>query len=163
MKKYDWRISSRLHIWSAARPHSIKSCEYCETPANFVSFLCDAANTEHEHHWHCDVHSPEAAEQLNEVRYEGLQKMFADRHWLHIWKVGHKGCLVCNKDARVIASYVDASGEIVKQEFLCERHGPWTGRSGRGPAIDADSKSPEDLMNDLKFELGGTLTIRPED
>lgn len=105
-------------------------------------------------------YNTDAAAQLDEGQYEGLRKVFADRHWMHIWKVGHTGCIVCTKDARVIASYVDASGEIVKQEFLCELHGPWSGHSGRGPA--GDDRTVEDLVNDVKFGLGGTFTVQPD-
>ena len=28
----------------------------------------------------------------------------AKRHWMHIWKVGHKPCVACHADSRVIAT-----------------------------------------------------------
>lgn len=93
----------------------------------------------------------------------GLRKIFADRHWMHIWKAGHKGCIVCNKDARAIVSYIDAADEIVKQEFLCELHGPWTGRSGRESVIDNESTTEEQFINDVKFRLGGSFSISSDE
>lgn len=107
-------------------------------------------------------HTVDSDPGFNNLRQDGLRIVFADRHWMHIWKVGHKDCIVCNKDARVIASYVDASGEIMKQEYLCELHGPWTGRSGRGPTIADENTTIDDVVNGLKFGLGGTFSIRPE-
>ena len=157
MEKHTWRIQSRLHLWSASQPDTVKQCEYCTAYATYSSVLIDNEKTEHELHWHCDTHQPDAIRALDEVRYEGLTWVFNDRHWMHIWKVGHKGCVTCRRDSRVIASLLDPDGEILEQRMYCQNHATWTGNSGRS------ATNASDPISRLNLELGASFTIRQTD
>ena len=78
---------------------------------------------------------------------------YHDRHWMHIWKVGYRPCISCNRDSRVVASLLDDDGEIVEQKLFCEEHAPRIVNSERNTPSDVDP------ITSINLELGATFSI----
>ena len=81
----------------------------------------------------------------------------AKRHWMHIWKVGHKPCVVCHADSRVIATLVDENDEFVSQTLYCDKHAPAL------TAIESTGTPAGDVVRDITFGLGASFSVTDEE
>lgn len=148
MKKYSWKVvTQRLPINDGVPP-----CEFCKEPAPYVTKLMDDYSVVREKHIHCVAHHRVVVDLFESIRRAGLTPVVRERHWMHIWKVGHKSCSKCPADSRVVESLVDESGEIVAQILYCEIHVP----SPVQPHIPP--RNLEDVIEQTRFELGTSFS-----
>jgi len=83
--------------------------------------------------------------------------VLAERHWMHIWKVGYKPCGLCSRDSRRVATYLDDNDEILGQIMYCEEHAP-------EQTVDIRSKiDPDDIVAQLNFGLGISFRVNLDD
>ena len=153
MNKSKWKIVTAMRHWSAADPSSVISCEYCTAHSTYTTSLVDDQGGAHEVRFHCDPHGDDAIALLESLQREGQRWVVEERHWMHIWKVGHKSCVSCRADSRFIATRLDDHGEIVVQDFYCKRHAPKaTEQIERTGEVD-------DVVTDLTFRFGSSHRV----
>ena len=80
----------------------------------------------------------------------------AKRHWMHIWKVGHKPCAVCHADSRVIATLLDRDGAYVSETHYCEKHAPELSE------LESTGSVLGDAVRDITFGLGASFSVTDE-
>ena len=103
--------------------------------------------------FHCDPHGDDAIACLESLQREGQCWIVEERHWMHIWKVGFKSCVLCRADSRFVATRLDENGEIVVQELYCKRHAPTaTEEIDRTGEVD-------DVITDLTYQFGSTYRV----
>jgi hypothetical protein len=153
MKQPSLRIVTAMRHWSAAVKSDIISCEYCSAHATYTSSLVDSNDITQEVHYHCDPHGDEAIALLETRRHHDQHWVVAERHWMHIWKVGYKPCVSCRADSRFIATQLDSTGDVIVQELYCARHAPASTQ-----ALE-NTKGLNQIEFDLLFRFGGCYPV----
>ena len=157
MDKSNWKIVTAMRHWSAADPSSVIACEYCTAHSTYTSSLVDNNGVTQETHFHCDPHGDEAIAILEERRRAGQRWVVAERHWMHIWKVGYKPCVLCRADSRIVATRLDHEGEVISQELYCAPHAP------RPTEPLQNTAGLSEVEFDLLFRFGGCYPVTADD
>lgn len=152
MDKHNWRVVSIPRQWSAASTTPNPSCEACGRQGTWTSHLRDEEGNVHDLHWHCESHADKFLAALEAERWVGLRVIVSPRHWMHIWKVGHKRCVNCDRDSRFVVSLLDSEGEIAHTVLYCSIHAPVRTESTQAPESD-------DVTDSVRFELGGSWSL----
>lgn len=80
----------------------------------------------------------------------------SNRHWMHIWKVGHTPCVVCHQDSRVIATVLDANDDFVRQIFYCNEHAPELSK------LESTGSPFGDIARAITLGLGASFSVSDE-
>ena len=81
----------------------------------------------------------------------------SNRHWMHIWKVGHTPCVVCHQDSRVIATVLDANDDFVRQIFYCNEHAPELS------TLESTGSPFGDIARAITLGLGASFAITEDE
>ena len=152
MDKHTWKVVTTHRHWSAARKNPNPTCEACNQHASWTSHLRDDEGNAHDIHWHCEEHADKFVGALEAERRVGFRVVVSPRHWMHIWKVGHKRCVNCSNDSRYVVSLLDPNGHHVHADLYCSIHAPVRTESTQAPESD-------DVTDSVRFELGGSWSL----